>query len=66
MASPEQRNFAEKTGYFIRNTGIVVALVGAIGILAGLTFPGEKIIGAGLLGAGLGQVGLQAAGAGSK
>ncbi len=61
MAGPEQKNFAEKTGLFIRNAGTVVGLVGIIGALAGLTI-GETLFEVGLVGAGVGEVGRKAAG----
>lgn len=65
MASPEQgKNFATETGRFVRNAGIVVALVGAIGLIAGMTFPGELFI-PGAATAAVGEVGRRAAGSGN-
>ena len=65
MANAENRNFGERFNEGVRNIGIVGAVIGVIGMLAGLRFGETLFVAGGVLGVA-GEAGRRASGAGKK
>lgn len=65
MANAENRNFTERFGEGVRNIGIVGAVLGVIGMIAGFKF-GETLFVAGGVLAITGEVGKRAAAPGKR
>ena len=65
MANAENRNFVERFNEGVRNLGIVGAVIGVIGMLAGLRFGETLFVYGGALGV-VGEAGKRASGSGKK
>lgn len=65
MPNTENRNFGERFGEGVRNIGIVGAVIGIIGMIAGLRFGEDLFIAGGVL-AITGEVGKRTAGSGKR